>query len=97
MEQCKDRKMEPYACVIFTRRTGKIRKCLDTKCGYAILEYYALQTITQAQDAIIFSKVDGAVVVYMEGNKDGLPNVLKEDLGYLDDYCPGLLKSVQDE
>lgn len=97
MENFKDRKMEPYACVIFTRRTGKVVKCLDTKCGYAMLKSYAFQTITQAQDAIIFSKVDGAVVVYMEGKKDGLPNVLKEDLGYADDYCPGLLQSVLDE
>lgn len=97
MENFKDRKMEPYACVIFTRRTGKIRQCLDTKVGYAMLKSYAFQTVTHAQDAIIFSKVDGAVVVYIEGKKDGLPEIHKENLGYADDYCPGLLQSVLDE
>lgn len=93
----RERRMEPCACVIFTRNTGKIRKCLDTQAGYAMLVSYAYQTITGAQDAIIFFKNDGKVIKYIEGRKDGIPEVYKEDLGYIDDYCPGLLAEIQAE
>jgi hypothetical protein len=92
----KERRMEPCACVIFTRSTGKVRKCLDTQCGYAMLESYAYQSITGAQDAIIFFKKDGKVIKYIEGHKDRCPEVYKEDLGYADDYCPGLLAAVNE-
>ena len=97
MDEIKARRMEPCACVIFTRNSGKIRKCLDTQAGYAMLVSYAYQTITPAQDAIIFFKNDGKVIKYIEGRKDGVPEVYKEDLGYIDDYCPGLLESVRAE
>jgi hypothetical protein len=70
MEQYKDRRLEPCACVIFTRRTGQIRKCLDTKCGYALLVSYAYLNVTPAQAVIIFFKNDGKVIEYIEGRKD---------------------------
>ncbi len=96
MDEIRERRMEPCACVIFTRSTGKVRKCLDTKCGYAMLVSYAFQTITPTRDAMIFFKKDGKVIKYIEGNKGGCPKVYEEDLGYANDYCPGLLEAVCD-
>jgi hypothetical protein len=94
MGQYKERRMEPCACVIFTRRTGKIVKCLDTLSGYAVLSAYAMQNVSPAQDALVFFKNDGKVIRYFEGRKNNIPNMYEDELGYADDYCPGLLESV---
>jgi hypothetical protein len=61
-----------------------------------MLVSYAYQKVTGAQDAIIFFKKDGKVIKYIEGHKDRGPEMYDEDLGYVDDYCPGLLAAVNE-
>ena len=92
--------LHPHALIIFTRSTGKIRKCADTKCGFAMLVLYAMEIMTSKQDAIIIDKTNGEVVRYLEGTESGVPNVSKsecDELGHCDDYCPGLYNAIINE
>lgn len=86
--------MEEYVLARFSKKTGKI-DTLHEGISAAMLKLWALQNTTKTKDTIIFSKVNGDVVFYAEGTAD-FPEVEKENLGNIEDYCKGLLSYVQD-
>ena len=75
-----------YGLVIFSKKTGKCQSFL-TATGFAMLELYALQNVKPSQDAYIFLRESGAIVIQFEGNKD-FPKVEKDfdgGLGFMSD------------
>ena len=86
--------MEEYVLVRFSKKTGKIDIVMES-ITKSMLKLWALQNTTKTKDTIIFSEVTGDVVFYAEGTAD-FPEVKKENLGNIEDYCKGLLAAVQD-
>lgn len=89
--------LETYVLVRFSKRTGKIDTTLEAM-GRALLEMWALQkrNTTKTKCSVIFNKTSGDIVYYVEGS-DNFPKVRnKENLGNIEDFCPGLLAAVQD-
>lgn len=86
--------LKTYCCIRFTRKTGKIDTTLEG-VGSGMLRMWALQNTTKTKDTIIFEKDTGIVCWYYEGNVSGFPTIDEEDLGHIDDYCPGMLKAIQ--
>ena len=63
--------------------------------GKAMLNPWALQNITsKTKDTIIFEKGTGNIIAYYYEGIRNFPNVLKEDLGNIEDYCPGFLEAA---
>lgn len=85
--------LKKYYCVRFNRKSGKIDVTLEG-LGKAMLNLWALQNTTKkTQDSIVFEKETGDVVSYYEGTGD-FPKIIKEDLGNIEKYCPGLLEAL---
>lgn len=90
-----DTHMEPYVMIRFNRKSGKITLTMEALSS-AMLRLAALQRTTKTTDSLIFGKETGQVVFYVHGSPDGrFPEVEKENLGHIKDYCPGLLEAVQ--
>ena len=92
------KELKTYCLVRFARRTGKIDTTLEG-LGSGLLRLWALQNTTKTKDTIIFEKDTGTVCWYYEGTGD-FPKIMdykEEPLGNIDDYCPGLLETVQAE
>ena len=87
--------LKTYCLVRFTRKSGKIDKSLEGE-GSGMLRLWALQNTTKTKDTIIFEKDTGRVCWYYEGTGD-FPHIDDEDLGHIDDYCPGMLAAVNAE
>lgn len=87
--------LKTYCLVRFARRSGKIDMSLEG-LGSGMLRLWALQNTTKTKDTIIFEKATGKVCWYYEGTGD-FPKIEEDDLGHIDDYCPGMLKAVQSE
>lgn len=87
-------KLKTYCLVRFNRKSGKIDKTLEGM-GTGMLRLWALQNTTKTKDTIICEKDTGKVCWYYEGTGD-FPNIEDTNLGYIDDYCPGLLKVLQE-
>ena len=86
--------LKTYCLMRFSRRTGKIDTTLEG-LGCGMLRLWALQNTTaKSKDTIIFEKDTGIVCWYYTGTGD-FPKIEDEDLGHIDDYCPGLLAEVQ--
>lgn len=82
-------------CLVrFARKSGKIDTTLEG-LGTGMLRLWALQNTTKTKDTIIFEKDTGRVLYYYEGTS-GFPKIDEENLGYIDDYCPGMLKAIQE-
>jgi hypothetical protein len=86
--------LKTYCCVRFARKTGKIDMTLEG-LGSGMLRMWALQNTTKTKDTIIFEKDTGRVCWYYEGTASGFPHIEEDDLGHIDDYCPGMLAAVQ--
>ena len=84
-----------YCLVRFNRKSGKIDTTLEG-LGTCMLRLWALQNTTKSKDTIICEKDTGKVCWYYEGNA-GFPKIEDTNLGYIDDYCPGLLAALQSE
>ena len=85
--------MRTICSVTFTRRTGKIVKCLESE-SEGLLELWALQNTTKTRDTILFYKDSGKIAMYVEG-ADSFPQVHKDCVGeHIDEYCPGMLAAV---
>ena len=87
--------LKTYCLVRFTRKSGKIDTTLEG-LGSGMLRMWALQNTTKTKDTIIFEKDTGIVCWYYEGTGD-FPKIDEEDLGHIDDYCPGMLAAVHAE
>ena len=87
--------IKTYCLIRFARKSGKIDTTLEG-LGSGLLRMWALQNTTKTKDTIICEKDTGKVCWYYEGTTD-FPNIDSEDLGHIDDYCPGLLKVLQAE
>jgi hypothetical protein len=87
--------LKTYCLVRFARRSGKIDMSLEG-LGSGMLRMWALQNTTKTKDTIIFEKDTGIVCWYYEGTGD-FPKIDDENLGHIDDYCPGMLAAVQSE
>ena len=87
--------LKTYCLVRFARKTGKLDTTLEG-LGSGMLRLWALQNTTKTKDTIIFEKDTGKVCWYYEGTGD-FPKIEEEGLGYVDDYCPGMLAAVQAE
>ena len=85
--------LKTYCLVRFNRRSGKIDISLEG-IGSGMLRLWALQNTTKTKDTIIFEKDTGKVTWYYTGTGD-FPKIEEENLGYIDDYCPGMLEAVQ--
>ena len=85
--------LKTYCLVRFARKSGKIDMTLEGE-GSGMLRLWALQNTTKTKDTIIFEKDTGRVCWYYEGTGD-FPKIDEKNLGYIDDYCPGLLAAVQ--
>ena len=83
-----------YCLVRFARKSGKIDTTMEG-IGSGMLRLWALQNTTKTKDTIIFEKDTGRVCWYYEGTGN-FPKVDFQDLGHIDDYCPGMLAAVQD-
>lgn len=88
--------LKTYCLLRFSRRSGKIDTSLEG-IGAGMLRLWALQNTTKTKDTIIFEKDTGRVCWYYGGTSSGFPKIDSEDLGHIDDYCPGMLKAVQAE
>lgn len=86
--------MKEYGLVLFTRRTGKIKKSF-TALGQGLLNMWALQNTTKTTDSIIFDLETGEVYRYYEGTED-FPKVTKGTGEHINDYCDGLLETFQE-
>ena len=86
--------LKTYCLLRFTRKSGKIDTSLEG-IGSGMLRMWALQNTTKTKDTIIFEKDTGYVCWYYEGTGD-FPKISEDDLGHIDDYCPGMLKAVQE-
>ena len=82
-----------YCLVRFTRKSGKIDTTLE-ETGAKEIRLWAIKNTTKTKDTIIFEKDTGIVTWYYEGTGD-FPYIFDKDLGYIDDYCPGLLAVIQ--
>ena len=80
--------LKMHCLVRFTRRTGKIDTSMEG-LGTGMLRLWALQNTTKTKDTIIFEKDTGNVCWYYEGTGD-FPKIYEDDLGHIDDYCPGM-------
>lgn len=87
--------LKTYCLVRFTRKSGKIDTSLEG-LGCGMLRLWALQNTTKTKDTIIFEKDTGIVCWYYEGTGD-FPKIDDENLGHIDDYCPGMLAMMQSE
>ena len=85
--------IKTYCLVRFNRKSGKIDTTLEG-LGSGMLRLWALQHTTKTKDTIICEKDTGKVCWYFEGTED-FPKIDDKDVGYIDDYCPGLLKVLQ--
>ena len=84
-----------FCLVRFARKSGKIDTSLESEeCDK--LFSWAVKNTTKTKDSIIFEKDAGKVIWYCEGTGD-VPKIYNIDLGYIDDYCEGLLEAVQDD
>lgn len=84
-----------YALVRFSKKTGKIDTTL-TALGNAMLRLWAMQNTTSSKQCLIFCVEDGRVIFKSDGKKDDFPTITwEEDLGYIDEYCDGLLEGFQ--
>ena len=87
--------LKKYCLVRFNRKSGKIDTTLEG-FGTGMLRLWALQNTTKTKDTIICEKDTGKVCWYYEGTGD-FPKIDDKDVGYIDDYCPGLLAALQSE
>jgi hypothetical protein len=87
--------LRTYCLVRFARRSGKIDTTLEG-LGSGMLRLWALQNTTKTKDTIIFEKDTGKVCWYYEGTGD-FPKIDEDNLGHIDDYCPGFLAAMQSE
>jgi len=85
--------LKTYCLIRFNRKSGKIDTTLEA-IGSGMLRLWALQNTTKTKDTIICEKDTGRVCWYYEGTGD-FPKIEEEDLGHIDDYCPGMLKVLQ--
>lgn len=85
-----------HCLVRFSRKSGKIDTTLEG-FGTGMLRLWALQNTPKTKDTIIFEKDTGKVCWYYEGTASGFPKIDDENLGFIDDYCSGLLEAVQAE
>ena len=85
--------MRTICSVTFTRRTGKIVKCLEAE-SEGLLKLWALQNTTKTRDTILFYKDTGEVLFYVEG-AESFPQVHTDVAGEnIEDYCVGMLAAV---
>lgn len=80
--------LKTYCLIRFARKTGKIDTTLEG-LGSGMLRLWALQNTTKTKDTIICEKDTGRVFWYFEGTGD-FPRIEEENLGHIDDYCPGM-------
>ena len=80
--------------VRFSRRSGKIDTTIEG-LGTGVLRLWALQNTTKTKDTIIFDKEEGDVLWYYTGTED-FPEIESEDLGNIEDYCPGMLLALNE-
>ena len=78
--------------MLFYRNTGKITRSLDSDEVEPLISY-AKETTPKTKDSIVFSKKTGEVILYFTGTTQ---TEEKGNLGYIDDYCPGLLEAVNE-
>lgn len=77
--------LKNYVLVYYKKRNGAIEKTLEG-IGPAMLKLWALQNTTSSKASLIFEKESGKVIFLATGKKDSMPDVQKEDLGYIEDY-----------
>jgi hypothetical protein len=85
--------LKTYSLIRFARKSGKIDMTLEG-LGSGMLRMWALQNTTKTKDTIIFEKDTGIVCWYYEGTTSGFPKIDEDDLGHIDDYCPGMHKAI---
>ena len=85
--------LKTYCLLRFARRSGKIDTSMEG-LGSGMLRLWALQNTTKTKDTIIFEKDTGKVCWYYTGTGD-FPKIEDENLGHINDYCPGMLEAVK--
>jgi len=84
--------------VRFNRKKGNIDIAVENQ-SEAMIKGWALFNTTGSKDTIVFHKYDGKVIAYYQGRKNDMPIITEDkdtDLGYIDDYCEGLLEAMQE-
>ena len=69
--------------ILFTRKTGKIVKCLEG--NIPMLKMVAMKGVSASRDYIVLGK-DGRCYAYFEGTKNGLPKICTDMIGKQDSY-----------
>ena len=85
--------LKTYCLLRFARMSGKIDTSMEG-LGSGMLRLWALQNTTKTKDTIIFEKDTGKVCWYYTGTGD-FPKIEDENLGHINDYCPGMLEAVK--
>ena len=78
--------MESYKMIIFTKKTGKMVKAIESG-SKAMLSLYALQNLTKTRAAIIIDE-SGEVIDCYVGNESGFPKKMDSD------YCKAIKITV---
>jgi len=87
--------LDKYCSVKFYRNTGKITQTLEGDTFEVLKNYISNNFNYKKLDALIFRISDGAVLYYIEGHGENSIEI-NEDLGNIDDYCPGLIDAVRE-
>lgn len=82
-------RLTPCALIQASKKTGKVSKVLYTRCGYAMLQLWAIQNTPKTKECYICTQ-DGLLLSRYEGNTAGLPKVTwYEDNESIEDIIPG--------
>ena len=66
-----------YVLFIFSRKSGKVVKCIEG-ISSALLRLYALNSTSATRDSVIVNKDDNTIDFYCEGKKNDMPTICKE-------------------
>lgn len=84
-----------FYLIRFTKKQGKINKTLEAG-SEAMLKLWALQNTTKSTACFIFDD-EGNITYHTEGTDSGFVKIIDTEGENIEDYCPGILLSLEVE